>query len=52
MAFKAFEFGRMGIFDCVLFAGAMAFQACCAVVDLQTSMNDVGRNPGISLPRN
>ncbi|MGO9015432.1 MAG: hypothetical protein ACLQF0_10670 [Dissulfurispiraceae bacterium] len=51
MAIKAFELGRMGIFDCVLFAGAMTFQARCAVIDLYISMNDVGGNTGITLPR-
>jgi len=51
MAFEAFELGRMGIFDCVLFAGAMTFQARCAVVYLYISMNDIGRNTRITLPR-
>jgi len=51
MAFKAFEFWGMGIFDCVLFTGAVAFQACCVVVDCYIFMHDVGRNSGITLSR-
>ena len=51
MAVKAFELRRMGIFDCVLFTGAVTFQARCVVVDRYISMNDVGRNAGITLSR-
>jgi hypothetical protein len=51
MAFKAVEFGRVGIFDCVLFTGAVTLHACCVVGDLYIFMNDVGRNARITLPR-
>jgi len=51
MALKAIEFGRMGIFDCVLFAGAVTFHARCVVVDSYIFMNDVVRNARITLPR-
>ncbi len=51
MAFKAFELWRMGIFDCVFFAGAVTFQARRVVVGSYILMNDVGRNAGITLSR-
>ena len=51
MATKAFELGRMGIFDCVLFAGAVTFHARCVIVDRYIFMNDVVRNARITLSR-
>jgi len=51
MALKAFELWRVGIFDRVLFTGAVTFHARCDVVDRYVSMNDVGRNAGITLSR-
>jgi len=51
MAFKAFELGRMGILDCVLFTGAVTFHACRDVVDRDIFMNCVGRNAWITFSR-
>ena len=51
MAFKAFEFRRMGVFDRVLFAGAVTFQTRRIIADVQIFMNGVGRNAGITLSR-
>ncbi len=51
MTLKAFELWRMGIFDRVLFTGAVTFQARCIVVDRYILMNCIGRNAGITLSR-
>ncbi|MBF0559310.1 MAG: hypothetical protein HQL08_11080 [Nitrospirae bacterium] len=51
MAFKAFEFGGMGLFKGRLFAGSVAGQAFRAAFCLYIPVKDIVRNARITFSR-